>query len=62
MKRLLTIPEAADRLRIGTSTLRRYLRRSLLRRVVLPGGDHRIRESDLEGFINSRTIENSQGS
>ena len=29
---LLTIPEAAKRLKIGVSTLRRYLRRRLIRR------------------------------
>jgi excisionase family DNA binding protein len=53
---LLTIPEAAERLRIGVSNLRRYLRRRLLPRVILPGGDQRIREQDLENFVNSRTV------
>jgi excisionase family DNA binding protein len=53
---LLTIPEAAERLRIGVSILRRYLRRRLLPRVILPGGDQRIREQDLENFVNSRTV------
>jgi len=53
---LLTIPEAAERLRIGVSTLRRYLRRRLLPRVILPGGDQRIREQDLEFFVEARTI------
>jgi len=53
---LLTIPEAAERLRIGVNTLHRYLRRRLLPRVILPGGDQRIREQDLENFVNSRTV------
>jgi excisionase family DNA binding protein len=53
---LLTIPEAAERLRIGVSILRRYLRRRLLPRVILPGGDQRIREQDLENFVSSRTV------
>jgi len=56
---LLTIPEAAERLRIGISTLRRYLRRRLIRQVVLPGGDHRIRESDLQRFIDGRTFDDN---
>jgi len=59
MDSLLTIPEAADRLKIGVSTFRRYLRRRLLPRVVLPGGDQRIRPSDLESFVDSRVIERS---
>jgi len=58
-EKLLTIPEAAQRLRIGTTTLRRYLRRRLIRRVVLPGGDNRVRETDLEQFIDQRTVGNS---
>jgi excisionase family DNA binding protein len=54
---LLTIPEAAQRLKIGVSTLRRYLRRRLLPKVVLPGGDLRVREQDLELFVDSRTVQ-----
>lgn len=53
---LFTIPEAACQLKIGTSTLRRYLRRKLLPRVILPGGDQRIRKKDLQDFIDNRTV------
>lgn len=56
MENLLKIPEAATRLRIGTSTLRRYLRRRLIATVVMPGGDHRLRERDLQQFIDSRVV------
>ena len=59
MDPLLTIPEAAECLKIGSSTLRRYLRRRLLPRVVLPGGDQRVRSSDLESFVDSRVIDRS---
>lgn len=53
---LLTIPEAAKRLTIGESTLRRYLRRRLLSYIVLPGNDQRIEPRELEEFKKSRTI------
>lgn len=53
---LLTVPEAARWLRLGISTLRRYLRRRLIRQVMLPGGDLRIREKDLKQFIDDRSF------
>lgn len=56
MDQLLTISESAHRLKIGVSTLRRYLRRRLLPKVVLPGGDQRIREQDLDDFISTRLV------
>ncbi|HEY5792991.1 MAG TPA: helix-turn-helix domain-containing protein [Chthoniobacterales bacterium] len=52
----LTIPEAARHLKIGVSTLRRYLRRRLLSHIVLPGNDYRIEVSELEVFKKARTI------
>ena len=56
MVALVTIPETAERLKIGVSTLRRYLRRRLLPLVILPGGDQRIREQDLDAFVDSRIV------
>jgi len=53
---LLTIPEAARRLSIGESTLRRYLRQRLLQYIVLPGNDHRIEPREIEEFKKARTI------
>jgi len=53
---LLTIPEAAKRLTIGESTLRRYLRRRLLSYIVYPGNDCRIEPREVEEFKKSRTI------
>ncbi len=52
---LYTIPEVAKILKIGLRTLRRYLRRRLIRKVVLPGNDHRIRKSDLDKFIDEHS-------
>lgn len=57
---MLTIPEAAQHLKIGVSTLRRYLRRRLLSYVALPGNDHRIEVSELEMFKKARTIPKNQ--
>ena len=56
MKTTLTIPEAAKRIPIGESTLRRYIRRKQITVIVLPGGDQRIDEDDLDDFLNSRKI------
>jgi len=56
MKPTLTIPEAAGRIPIGVSTLRRYIRRKQITVIVLPGGDQRIDEADLDDFLNSRKI------
>lgn len=56
MERLYTIKEAAEYLRLGESTLRRYLRRKLIRRIILPGGDQRIREKDLKNFLDDREV------
>ena len=56
MEALLTIPEAAKTLKIGTSTLRRYLRRRVMPYVVLPGNDYRIKEPDLKKFIEERLV------
>ena len=52
----LTIPEAARHLKIGVSTLRRYLRRRLLSYIVLPGNDYRIEPRELDEFKKARTI------
>lgn len=52
----LTIPEAARHLKIGVSTLRRYLRRRLLSYIMLPGNDYRIEPRELEEFKKARTI------
>ena len=53
---LLTVQEAAKRLTIGESTLRRYLRRRLLSYIVMPGNDVRIEPREIEEFKRQRTI------
>lgn len=58
---LLTIPEAAKRLKIGESTLRRYLRRRLLSYIVLPGNDRRIEPREIDDFKKARTVPRKDG-
>jgi len=57
MKPIMKIPEVAEFLGIGTSTLRRYIRRRLIGFVVLPGNDYRIREIDLKKFLDDHGID-----
>lgn len=47
--RLLTVDNAADRMSVSSSTVRAWVRRGLLPgATMLPGGDLRIPQSDLE--------------
>jgi excisionase family DNA binding protein len=53
--RLLTVPEVAERMRVGVDTVRRWLRTGRLKGL-LPGGTktgYRVRESDLRAFMDS---------
>ena len=55
--RLLTVPEVAERMRVGVDTVRRWLRTGRLKGL-LPGGTktgYRVRERDLEAFIDGAT-------
>ena len=53
MERLLTIEEVAERLQHSVRTVREWLRVRKLRGVKT-GRDWRVREQDLEEFIQSR--------
>jgi excisionase family DNA binding protein len=48
---LVSIAHAAQRLDVGTRTVRRYIRKGLLEAVVMGGRVYRIRESSLSDFI-----------
>jgi excisionase family DNA binding protein len=50
---LVSIAHAAQRLDVGTRTVRRYIRKGLLEAVVMGGRVYRIRESSLSDFIAS---------
>lgn len=49
----LTIPQPAERLTIGETTLRRHSKQRLLSYIVLPGNDHRIKPKEIEEFKKS---------
>ena len=52
--RLLTVEDAADRMSVSSSTIRAWVRRGLLPlATMLPGGDLRIPQSDLERIEES---------
>ena len=52
--RLLTVEDAADRMSVSSSTIRAWVRRGLLpSATMLPGGDLRIPQSDLERIEES---------
>ena len=44
---IFTVTEAADAIKVKTTTIRAWLRAGILRGYKLPGGDWRILQSDL---------------
>ena len=54
--RLLTAPEVAKRLGVSRTTIWRWSKNKLLTVYQLPGGQVRIRESDLEDFIEKHRL------
>lgn len=49
---LLTVEEAARLLKVRRETIRRYIKAGCLHAVTLPGGDYRLRESDIQKMIS----------
>jgi excisionase family DNA binding protein len=49
---LLTVPEVAEVLRVKPRTVYGYVSKKLLKAMMLPGGDMRIKDSDLELFLS----------
>jgi len=49
---LLTVLEVASRLRVRKETVRRYIKEGRLKAFTLPGGDYRVRSSDVEALLN----------
>ena len=54
--RLLTAPEVARRLGVSRTTIWRWSKNKIIRVCQLPGGQVRIRESDLEDFIDKHKL------
>jgi excisionase family DNA binding protein len=52
--KLLTLPEVAERLRLSYTTVYKYVRAEVIPAIQLEKG-WRVKESDLEKFLKSRT-------
>lgn len=48
---LLTVKDIAERLQLRQETIRRYIREGHLTAMVLPGGDYRVMEKDLDVLL-----------
>lgn len=51
-KELLTVEEVAQSLKVRRETIRRYIKKGYLKAVMLPGGDYRLRERDIQKLLN----------
>ena len=56
MTPLLTIKQTATLLNVSDRTIRRWIENNKIVFVKLPGGDLRIREENLKGWIEKRTV------
>ena len=48
---LITVEEAAKILKVRRETIRRYIKRGHLRARTLPGGDYRLRQTDIQKLL-----------
>lgn len=48
---LMTTSEVAERLRVDSSTVRKWVLKGLLRATTLPGGHHRFRAEDIDAML-----------
>ncbi|QSM88763.1 helix-turn-helix DNA binding protein [Mycobacterium phage prophi91-3] len=48
---LFTTSEVADRLRVDSSTIRKWVAKGQLKAITLPGGHHRFRLEDVEALL-----------
>jgi excisionase family DNA binding protein len=53
---LVTVEEVARILKVRRETIRRYIKNGYLKAVTLPGGDYRLRETDIQELL-SRTAQ-----
>lgn len=49
---LVTIKEAAKILKVRRETIRRYIKNGYLKALILPGGDYRLREKDIQRLLS----------
>ena len=48
---LMTVKDASRILLVRSETIRRYIKNGYLKAVTLPGGDFRLRESDIQKLL-----------
>lgn len=49
---LITVGAAAKILKVRRETIRRYIKDGHLHALTLPGGDYRLRDSDIQELLN----------
>jgi excisionase family DNA binding protein len=52
---LITVEEAARILKVRRETIRRYIKNGHLHALTLPGGDYRLRDSDIQELLSRNT-------
>ena len=52
---LITVGEAAKILKVRRETIRRYIKDGHLHALTLPGGDYRLRDSDIQKLLSRNT-------
>jgi excisionase family DNA binding protein len=52
---LITVEEAARILKVRRETIRRYIKEGHLHALTLPGGDYRLRDSDIQKLLSQNT-------
>ena len=52
---LITVEEASKILKVRRETIRRYIKDGHLHALTLPGGDYRLRDSDIQKLLNRNT-------
>lgn len=52
---LITVEEAARILKVRRETIRRYIKNGHLYALTLPGGDYRLRDSDIQKLLSRNT-------
>ena len=52
---LITVGEAAKILKVRRETIRRYIKDGHLHALTLPGGDYRLRDSDIHKLLSRNT-------
>jgi excisionase family DNA binding protein len=53
--------EIANILHVHIETIRRYIQQGTIEALILPGGDYRIAESELNRLLNQVTAGNGKG-